>query len=77
MHMSFKIVNFFILFYVARHVSDTTVSIIRSFLLLHMQSLVTCQLTNIVFVYKSCVGMLLCTICSSLLLKFVFMVHFI
>src|SRR5215475_6073938 len=28
-------------FYSARHVSDTTVSIIRSFLLLHMQSLVT------------------------------------
>jgi hypothetical protein len=31
----------FILLYAARHVSDTTVSINRSFLLLHMQSLVT------------------------------------
>jgi hypothetical protein len=40
MHISFKIIKF-ILLYAARHVSDTTVSIIRSFLLLHMQSLVT------------------------------------
>jgi hypothetical protein len=40
MHISFKIINFISL-YAARHVSDTIVSIIRSFLLLHMQSLVT------------------------------------
>jgi hypothetical protein len=72
MHISFKIIKF-ILLYAARHVSDTTVSIIRSFLLLHMQSLVTYQITNIVFVYKSCLGMLLCTICSAFLLKFVFL----
>jgi hypothetical protein len=35
MHISFKIIKF-ILLYAARHVSDTTVSIIRSFLLLHI-----------------------------------------
>jgi hypothetical protein len=40
MHISFKIIKF-ILLYAVRHVSDTNVSIIRSFLLLHMQSLVT------------------------------------
>jgi hypothetical protein len=40
MHISFKIIKYFISLYAARHVSDTTVSIIRSFLLLHMQSLV-------------------------------------
>jgi hypothetical protein len=39
MHISFKILKF-ILLYAARHVLDTIVSIIRSFLLLHMQSLV-------------------------------------
>jgi hypothetical protein len=37
MHISFKIITL----YAARHVSDTIVSIIRSFLLLYMQSLVT------------------------------------
>jgi hypothetical protein len=40
MHISFKIIKFISL-YAARHVSDTIVSIIRSLLLLHMQSLVT------------------------------------
>jgi hypothetical protein len=40
MHISFKIIKFISL-YAARHVSDTIVPIIRSFLLLHMQSLVT------------------------------------
>jgi hypothetical protein len=38
MHISFKIIKNFILLYAAWHVSDTTVSIIRSFLLLDMQS---------------------------------------
>jgi hypothetical protein len=47
MHNSFKIIKFVSL-YAARHVSDTIVSIIRSFLLLYMQSLVTYQITNIV-----------------------------
>jgi hypothetical protein len=41
MHISFKIMKTLFYFYSARHVSDATVSIIRSFLLLHMQSLVT------------------------------------
>jgi hypothetical protein len=72
MHISFKIIKYFISLYAARHISDTIVSIIRSFLLLHMQSLVPYQITNMVFVYKSCVVMLLCTICSTSLLKFVF-----
>jgi hypothetical protein len=40
MHISFKIIKYFISLYAARHVSDTIVFIIRSFLLLHMQSLV-------------------------------------
>jgi hypothetical protein len=40
MHISFKIIKYFISLYVARHVSDTIVSIIRSLLLLGMQSLV-------------------------------------
>jgi hypothetical protein len=40
MHISFKIIKYFISLYAARHVSDTIVPIIRSFLLLHMQSLV-------------------------------------
>jgi hypothetical protein len=40
MDISFKIIKL-ILLYAARHVSDTLVSIIRSFLLLHMQSLLT------------------------------------
>jgi hypothetical protein len=40
MHISFKIIKFISL-YAARHVSATIVSIIRSFLLLHMQSLLT------------------------------------
>jgi hypothetical protein len=40
MHISFKIIKFISL-YAGRHVSDTIVSIVRSFLLLHMQSLVT------------------------------------
>jgi hypothetical protein len=40
MHISFKIIKFMLLC-AARHVLDTTVSIIRSFLLLHMQCLVT------------------------------------
>jgi hypothetical protein len=40
MHISFKIIKF-ISIYAARHVSNTIVSIIRNFLLLHMQSLVT------------------------------------
>jgi hypothetical protein len=39
MHIRFKIIKLISL-YAARHVSDTIVSIIRSFLLLHMQSLV-------------------------------------
>jgi hypothetical protein len=40
MHISFKIIKFISL-YVAQHVSDTTVPIIRSFPLLNMQPLVT------------------------------------
>jgi hypothetical protein len=40
MHISFKIIKYFISLYAVRHVLDTTVSIIRSFLLLHMQALV-------------------------------------
>jgi hypothetical protein len=40
MHISFKIIKTLFHFYSARHVSDTTLSIIRSFLLLYMQSLV-------------------------------------
>jgi hypothetical protein len=40
MHISFKIIKYFISLYAARNVSDNIVSIIRSFLLLHMQSLV-------------------------------------
>jgi hypothetical protein len=40
MHISFKIIKFITL-YVALHVFDTNVSIIRSFPLLHMQPLVT------------------------------------
>jgi hypothetical protein len=51
MHISFKTIKYFISLYAARHASDTIVSIIRSFLLLHMQSLVTYQITDIVFVY--------------------------
>jgi hypothetical protein len=38
MHISFKIIKYFISLYDVRHISDTIVSIIRSFLLLHMQS---------------------------------------
>jgi hypothetical protein len=41
MHLCFKIVKFFITIYVALHVSDTIVSIIRSLPPLHMQPLVT------------------------------------
>jgi hypothetical protein len=40
MHISFKIIKYFISLYAVRHVSDTIVSIIRSFLLLHMQFLI-------------------------------------
>jgi hypothetical protein len=40
MHITFKTIKYFISLYAARHVSDTIVSIIRSFLLLHTQSLV-------------------------------------
>jgi hypothetical protein len=39
-HISFKIIKFYFTL-CCWHVSDTTLSIIRSFLLLHMQSLVT------------------------------------
>jgi hypothetical protein len=53
MHISFKITKF-ILLYAARHVSDTTVSIIRSFLLLHTQSLVTYQITNSICLQIMC-----------------------
>jgi hypothetical protein len=38
MHISFKIIKFYFT-YAARHVSDTFVSIIRSFLLLHKKLL--------------------------------------
>jgi hypothetical protein len=41
MHNCSKIIKFFITVYVALHVSDTTVSIIRSLPPLHMQPLVT------------------------------------
>jgi hypothetical protein len=41
MHICFKIIKFFITLYVALHVSETTVSIIRSLPPLHMQPLVT------------------------------------
>jgi hypothetical protein len=41
MHIRFKIINFFITLYVALHVSDTILSIIRSLPPLHMQPLVT------------------------------------
>jgi hypothetical protein len=41
MHICFKIIKFFIVLYVALHVSDTIVSIIRSLPPLHMQPLVT------------------------------------
>jgi hypothetical protein len=53
MHLRFKIVKPSITIYVALHVSDATVSIIRSLPPLHMQPLVTYQITNKVFVYKS------------------------
>jgi hypothetical protein len=40
MNICFKIIKFFITLYVVLHVSDTTVSIIRSLPPLHMQPLV-------------------------------------
>jgi hypothetical protein len=70
MHISFKIIKFYFTLCCStcfrHHCVHHQELLIAA--LLHMQSLVTYKITNIVFVYKSCVGVLLCTMCSTMCL---------